>query len=374
MKKPTKFARLLLLTLLAAFVCSTSYADDPTLTIGSTAPAIDIEHWVSDGQGSFKPVTEFKEGNIYVIEFWATWCGPCIASMPHLCELQNKFADKGVQIISVSDEDLDTVNEFLEQEFDGEEADTYGELTSQYCLTTDPDESVSNDYFRASGQKGIPCAFIVGKTGLIEWIGHPIEMEKPLDAVIGDTWDRDAFTAKLKKQQAMESRMDKVIETLQGGDMENGLEQLDEVLADFDGDDSSALSLHMMRLEVLNAMDADDIPEQFEVIIKLAQKVDDENTPMVLNQIAWGVVEGEQAGNGVSDELLAIALKAAVVAAEKSPEEAAILDTLAHLQFLNDDLDAALKTQKKAVANAGADIQKELEDYLEELLAEKEDE
>ena len=68
------------------------------------APALDIEHWIQDGNGFFKPVKKFEAGKVYVIEFWATWCGPCIASMPHLAELQNKYRGRDVQVISVSDE------------------------------------------------------------------------------------------------------------------------------------------------------------------------------------------------------------------------------------------------------------------------------
>ena len=44
-----------------------------------------------------------------------TWCGPCIAAMPHISALQDKHSDDNVQIISVSDEDIDTVTNFLER-------------------------------------------------------------------------------------------------------------------------------------------------------------------------------------------------------------------------------------------------------------------
>ena len=83
------------------------------LGIGSKAPALNIEHWVQDGNGFFKPVTKFENDKVYVVEFWATWCGPCIASMPHLAELQNKYRGNGVQVISVSDESLDEVKDLL---------------------------------------------------------------------------------------------------------------------------------------------------------------------------------------------------------------------------------------------------------------------
>lgn len=134
------------------------------LSIGSNAPALNIEHWVQDGNGKFKPVTKFANGKVYVVEFWATWCGPCIQSMPHLAKLQADFADKGVQIVSISDEDLETVEKFLERPVRApkkakeDDADakpqTYRELTSAYCLTTDPDQSSNRDYMEAAEQIG----------------------------------------------------------------------------------------------------------------------------------------------------------------------------------------------------------------------------
>ena len=89
---------------------------DAALTIGSKAPSLDIEHWISNGNRAFAEVTDFESDQVYVVEFWATWCGPCVRSMPHLVELQEKFKDS-VQVVSVSNEDLDTVNAFLERPY-----------------------------------------------------------------------------------------------------------------------------------------------------------------------------------------------------------------------------------------------------------------
>lgn len=173
------------------------------LGIGSKAPALDIEHWVQDGNGFFKPIREFEEGKVYVVEFWATWCGPCINSMPHLAELQNKYRGNGVQIISVSDESLDEVKDLLGKKND-DVGKTFAEITAAYSLTTDPDRSVYKDYMDAAKQQGIPTAFLVGKTGLVEWIGHPVEMDQPLAAVIEGKWDREAYKEEMVAQQKMQ--------------------------------------------------------------------------------------------------------------------------------------------------------------------------
>jgi len=103
--------------LLLVAVPNTTHAafNEDALTIGSIAPELDIEHWVSNGEGKFKPVTAFRPGSVYIVEFWATWCGPCIQSMPHLVELQEKYSGKGLQIISISDETVDTVQAFLKR-------------------------------------------------------------------------------------------------------------------------------------------------------------------------------------------------------------------------------------------------------------------
>ncbi len=179
------------------------------LGIGSKAPALDIEHWIQEGDKAFKPVTKFNEGKVYVVEFWATWCGPCIGSMPHLAELQNQYRGQGVQIISVSDETLEEVNDLLGKDHP-EVGKTFAEITSAYSLTTDPDRSVYDDYMEASKQQGIPTAFIVGKSGLVEWIGHPGNMDGPLEQVVNDSVDRDAFKAELKLQQELQEQMQKM--------------------------------------------------------------------------------------------------------------------------------------------------------------------
>src|SRR5579862_5736966 len=55
----------------------------------SAPPPLDVKTWI---KGS--PVKEFLPDKTYVVEFWATWCGPCKESIPHLTELAKKYAGK----------------------------------------------------------------------------------------------------------------------------------------------------------------------------------------------------------------------------------------------------------------------------------------
>jgi len=365
-----------------AFLFQSSQAVDANdkLTIGSKAPALDIEHWVSDRNGDFKEVTEFEEGKVYIIEFWATWCGPCIRSMPHLAELQDEYADKGVQLISVSDEKLKVVEKFLKKKVRGDSAKgTYADLTSSYCLTADPDESVYDDYFRAAGRRGIPSAFIVGKTGVIEWIGHPThpegEMDEALEKVVGDNWDREEFAAKFKKQQENDLQMAKfgeftreLWEMKEDGDFEGALEELDAFLEDVDKDSPIYKQAMFIRSSLATeaAMDAggDEAIAEFNRLAK------EGGNPNMINQFAWGIVEQVQGGEKVSPELLEAACNAAKKAVEVSKEAdskemtSAILDTHANLLFLCDKIDEAIAVQEEAVELSD---DPQLTDFLEKL-------
>jgi len=169
--------------------------EDLVLGIGDAAPPVDIAHWVKTAEGQAPPKS-FEDGKIYVMEFWATWCGPCRAGMPHVSEIQERFANYGVTIIGVSDEPLPVVFDFLVKE---DKDGVRWNDKMRYTVATDPDRSVYLDYMVSAGQGGIPTAFIVGKTGEIEWIGHPTwpkgAFDDALDGVVRDTWDRNEFKA-----------------------------------------------------------------------------------------------------------------------------------------------------------------------------------
>ncbi len=150
----------------------------PALTIGSKAPLPEISDFIRGDKPTF-----FEPGKVYVLEFWATWCGPCRQGMPHLTKVAEEMKPKGVVVVGISDEKPDTVRSFLEKDEWKQKA--------RYILATDPDRSTQRDYMEAAGQNGIPTAFIV-KEGVVQWIGHPMEMDEPLAKIVAGTWDPKA--------------------------------------------------------------------------------------------------------------------------------------------------------------------------------------
>lgn len=383
--------------------------EEKLLTIGSKAPSLDIEHWLSDGHGRFPKVKEFEAGNVYVVEFWATWCGPCIRSMPHLAQTQETYADQNVQIISISDEEPSVIEDFLKRDYRGGEQDgpaTYRELTSVYCLATDPDSSVNIDYMKAAGQNGIPCAFIVGKSGLVEWIGHPMGMDETLTSVVDDKWDRAMFADAFKEKQNVDRLMQKVMRLAKQGKVD----EAKEVLSAGKKGASKAVAPMLEQIESMlvmmplqNLMRAKKFEEAIDKIQELRQTVDGESkewldttlikllvqqnqdekaiatlnsaaknlSPELVNAITWAIYERAVKSDEVPEGLRDAAIAATEQAVEAKPDEGAILDTLAHLIHLTGDLDRAIEIQTEALAKSGSgNVQ--IAAFLKQLQQEKE--
>jgi len=64
--------------------------------IGKPMPKLKLGAWMN---GKVNP--KDMEGKIVIVDFWATWCGPCIRAIPHNNEIARKYADKGVVLIGI---------------------------------------------------------------------------------------------------------------------------------------------------------------------------------------------------------------------------------------------------------------------------------
>ncbi len=194
-------------------------------TIGSLPPELSVDHWYTDGDGQFRKDAGFRHGNIYVIEFWATWCAPCHPAMGLMARLQGKYHADDVRFISVSHENPDVINKFLDREVTDEFLEqiksqgipkTYREAFQHYSVTSKDDW---NRFWVGMGQEGIPFCFVIGRTGLIEWLGHTLAVEKPLQKIVSGNWDREKYRLEYSNKRDAASffkRLDKAGEA--GGD------------------------------------------------------------------------------------------------------------------------------------------------------------
>ncbi len=361
--------RTLLATVLLAgsmISCPAVFAAE-TFGIGSVAPSLDIEHWVTPSEKAGEPVTKFSKDNVYIVEFWATWCGPCISSMPHLAEIQEKYRDKNVRIVSISNEDLKTVDAFLQQEGPG--GKKFADITSAYSLTTDPDGSVYEAYMDASNQQGIPTAFIVGKDGVVEWIGHPMSMDEAeegdvLGKIVAGKWDREAFKQEYEEQNRMQTLMQQVGQLAQTNRMAEAVKLVQEEL---DKSKSPEIKEQLLMLVQNLKLSAGMVDDEVKAYFK-GQLESIKGNALEVGRFGYLIYSAIQSGADVGD-LSADAIKALEENASDAPEQykAFLFNQLAQLQEVTGNVDKAIVAQQQAVELTEGQAKKRMLLYLEEL-------
>ena len=194
-----------LLALLCMLTIGT-YAQDaeiPTFEIGDSAPPLYVKEWV---KGS--PIQQMEKGHTYVVEFWATWCKPCIAAMPHLSELARQYRDQvtfiGVDIMETEgtpDEKIRTFVAGMGEKMDYHVAIDDGAQTDSAWRTTFNRE-----------QYGIPQTFIVDAAGRLAWVGHPINLDTVLQQIVDGEWNVDQERDQERDRRHEEQRISQLEE------------------------------------------------------------------------------------------------------------------------------------------------------------------
>jgi len=320
-----------------------------SLKVGDPAPILKADKWL---QGT--EVKEFDKDKIYVIEFWATWCGPCIAIMPHVADLQAEYGKKGVTFIGYSARDegdkpsnnLETVSAFVKKR---------GPKLG-YTFAYSDDRTTYDAWMKAAGQGGIPCSYVVDKGGKIAYIGHPMYLDFVLPKVVSGTWtDED-----VKKLDEINKDVNDTFAAISKPDAEAGLKALTELEKKYP---PMAQVPYFISPKLNLLVKAKQYDEAKSVAEKVIAKAKEREDPSALSAVSGALRSPDAKDN---KDLAGLALKAAEEGLKVAGDDdfRALLN-MAETQFALGDKAKAKEFGAKAIAAASSpDLRKAIENIV----------
>lgn len=160
--------------------------------VGTSAP--DIEQDLLDG--SRFSLKELRDKKVVILDFWATWCGPCVKEMPVIARVADEYRDKDVALYCVNQrESADKIRQFLEQR------------SLNVTVSLDSNGAAGNAY----GVSGIPTLVVIDKAGIVQSvhvgfspnIGNILKSE--LDSIL------DGVSLASKATEAQESEQAEIV-------------------------------------------------------------------------------------------------------------------------------------------------------------------
>jgi thiol-disulfide isomerase/thioredoxin len=224
--------------------------------LGPGDPAPSIAELVSV---SGEKLERFEPGTIYVIDFWATWCGPCIRAMPHMSDLAKKYKDKNVKVhgISIWETEMRADKALIDRVRDFVRTSE----TIAYPISYGGDNGdLARRWMNGAGRTTIPTVFVIDKEGKIAWIGHPMMgLDDALAKIVAGTFDpakeQEAAKQRENNRQIGMRMATRLQQRVQAKDWEAALEIADNIIA-IDPAMFAPTSVAKMRILVKELKDA----------------------------------------------------------------------------------------------------------------------
>lgn len=312
--------RTILIVALVLAISGPAFGQRSKLSAGDAAPPLNVKTWVKGD------AVTIESGNVYVVEFWATWCVPCRKAMPHLTELQKRHEEDGLIIVGISNEEKGTVERFVENQ---------GEVMG-YRVAVDDHSNTRRAYMDAAGLNSIPAAFIVDQRGRVQYIGHPgdSEFDRILEFVMEGRYDAKLF----KQVQPMLKQIDS---TRQMRNWRLTFSHIDQLL-ELDSHVFAPYALMKFEIMLVDMEDPDAAYEYGREVIETYK--DDPNLLMNFAQkiAADPKLDAEDRNFDVALEATKVALRSA------RPDNPRTLSTQALVYFNAGNVEEAIALQRRA--------------------------
>ena len=237
------------------------------LIVGDPAPEIRFSKWLKG-----TPVKSYEKDRIYVLEFWATWCGPCISAMPGLSEFARKHPEVTVIAYNVMEKvggrpyesALPNVDKFVK---------SMGDKMDFNVAVDDNDQYMFNNWLKNAGIFAIPSTMVM-KDGKLIWIGTPRELENIVESIKSGTYSvtsngsneqRAKVAGAIKSEAAMLEPYEKA---MAAKDYKTAIAELDKV-----GNDNPELKYGVTMKKFTTLLDFVDEKQAVEVARKFLASV-----------------------------------------------------------------------------------------------------
>lgn len=328
-----------------------------TLRPGEPAPTLSQAVWLKG-----EPAPEWRKGHVYVLDFWATWCGPCIASIPHLNDLQKQYKDKNVHVIGVAvwpRPGMKPTKSYVESRGDD----------MNYIIAEDVDNKLARAFMEATNSQGIPTAMVIDGEGRLAWIGHPMAgMDSVVERVVAGTFNLNEEVERRQKEEEQQAKANVFIKQFQEAQASENWDSLVEAADKLLEIDSQRYGQAGLAKYYVTLVEKKDIAKAGEIGRQMVNGIFAE-IPMALNAFAWMIIDDASIDDEQRD--FGLALLAARKGAEGSKWlDASVIDTLARVYFEMGDAKKAVEHQAKAVEiEQNAEQKKAYETTLEKYKA-----
>ncbi len=123
------------------------------ISVGDSLPACAL----TSLDGSHEHNLQAIRGKVIYVDFWASWCPPCVESFPFLNQLENDLKNQGLQVVAINlDEELADAQIFLD------------EYPADFAIALDPDKQCAQDF----GVIAMPSSYLIDRKGVVRHVHH----------------------------------------------------------------------------------------------------------------------------------------------------------------------------------------------------------